>query len=181
MEKIKVDNGVLCGCAVPNGIIGSGYVRWGGINTGWVSPVLSTRAAMRGLTTVTLALAGLAAHAIAHTAPPPLPQRRKSLGFGPLLPHARFETPLAAAGFAPVSSTDPFHVARDFLSQYVDPAVGRAYTIRSDSYTDRTTGVTHIYARQLIGGIEVADGHINLNIKDGRILSFGDSVGRTVS
>lgn len=137
---------------------------------------------MRGLTTVTLALAGLAAHAIAHTAPPPLPQRRKSLGFGPLLPHARFETPpLAAAGFAPVSSTDPFHVARDFLSQYVDPAVGRAYTIRSDSYTDRTTGVTHIYARQLIGGIEVADGHINLNIKDGRILSFGDSVGRTVS
>ncbi|KAL4072082.1 extracellular elastinolytic metallo proteinase [Scleroderma citrinum] len=131
---------------------------------------------MRGLTTVTLVLAGLAAHALAHTAPPPLPQRRKSLGFGPVLPHARFETsPPSTAGFAPVSSTDPFHVARDFLSHYVDPAVGRAYTIRSDSYTDHSTGITHIYARQIIGGIEVADGHINLNIKDGRILSFGDS------
>ena len=130
---------------------------------------------MRGLTTVTLALAGLAAHAIAHTAPPPLPQRRKSLSFGPVLPHARFEIPPVADGFAALS-TDPFHVARDFLNQYVDPAVGRAYTIRSDSYTDQRTGITHVYARQIVGGIEVADGHINLNIKDGRILSFGDSV-----
>ncbi|KIO00347.1 hypothetical protein M404DRAFT_16393 [Pisolithus tinctorius Marx 270] len=131
---------------------------------------------MRGLTTVTLALAGLAAHAIAHSNPPPLaqPQRRKTLGFGPVLPHARFETlPPSASGFAPV---DPFHVARDFLDQFADSALGRAYAIRSDSYTDRNTGVTHVYARQIIGGIEVADAHINLNIKDGRILSFGDSV-----
>ncbi|KAI6144457.1 Fungalysin metallopeptidase-domain-containing protein [Pisolithus tinctorius] len=130
---------------------------------------------MRGLTTVTLALAGLAAHAIAHSTPPPLaqPQRRKTLGFGPVLPHARFETlPPSASGFAPV---DPFHVARDFLDQFSDSALGRAYAIRSDSYTDRNTGVTHVYARQIIGGIEVADAHINLNIKDGRILSFGDS------
>ncbi|KIK16707.1 hypothetical protein PISMIDRAFT_30866 [Pisolithus microcarpus 441] len=129
---------------------------------------------MRGLTTVTLALAGLAAHAIAHSTPPPLGQRRKTLGFGPVLPHARFETlPPSTAGFAPV---DPFHAARDFLDQFADPALGRAYAIRSDSYTDRNTGVTHVYARQIIGGIEVADAHINLNIKDGRVLSFGDSV-----
>ncbi|KAI6127150.1 extracellular elastinolytic metallo proteinase [Pisolithus sp. B1] len=128
---------------------------------------------MRGLTTVTLALAGLAAHAIAHSTPPPLAQRRKTLGFGPVLPHARFETlPPSTAGFAPV---EPFHVARDFLDQFADPALGRAYVIRSDSYTDRNTGVTHVYARQIIGGIEVADAHINLNIKDGRVLSFGDS------
>ncbi|KAI6018208.1 Fungalysin metallopeptidase-domain-containing protein [Pisolithus microcarpus] len=128
---------------------------------------------MRGLTTVTLALAGLAAHAIAHSTPPPLGQRRKTLGFGPVLPHARFETlPPSTAGFAPV---DPFHAARDFLDQFADPALGRAYAIRSDSYTDRNTGVTHVYARQIIGGIEVADAHINLNIKDGRVLSFGDS------
>ncbi|KAI6016486.1 Fungalysin metallopeptidase-domain-containing protein [Pisolithus marmoratus] len=125
---------------------------------------------MRGLTTVTLALA---AYAIAQSTPPPLAQRRKTLGFGPVLPHARFETlPPSAAGF---SSVDPFDVARDFLDQFADSALGRAYAIRSDSYTDRNTGVTHVYARQIIGGIEVADAHINLNIKDGRILSFGDS------
>ncbi|KIJ67178.1 hypothetical protein HYDPIDRAFT_127002 [Hydnomerulius pinastri MD-312] len=137
---------------------------------------------MRGLTTVTFAVAGLAAHALAHSTPPPLnpgggntPARRKTLGFGPALPHARFETASAnAAGFV-VANADPFHVAREFMSQYEDSKNGRTYVIRPDSYTDNATGVTHIYARQLLGGIEVADGHVNLNIKDGKVLSFGDS------
>ncbi|KIJ06770.1 hypothetical protein PAXINDRAFT_91495, partial [Paxillus involutus ATCC 200175] len=61
------------------------------------------------------------------------------------------------------------------MTQYNDPESGRAYVIRPDSYTDKATGVTHIYARQIVGGIEVADAHVNLNIKDGRVLSFGDS------
>ncbi|KAF8833288.1 hypothetical protein BDN67DRAFT_1017733 [Paxillus ammoniavirescens] len=40
--------------------------------------------------------------------------------------------------------------------------------------TDKATRITHIYARQIVGGIEVTDGHVNLNITDGRVLSFGD-------
>ncbi|KAF9240844.1 Fungalysin metallopeptidase-domain-containing protein [Melanogaster broomeanus] len=122
---------------------------------------------MRGLTTVTLALAGLAAHALAHSTPPPIspssPQRRKSLGFGPVLPHARFHSINSVAGFAPLNvDNDPYAIARDFLSQYHDSKSGRGYA----------TGVTHIYARQILGSIEVADAHVNLNIKDGRVLSF---------
>lgn len=36
--------------------------------------------------------------------------------------------------------------------------------------------MTHVYARQLINGLEVADGDINLNIdRDGRVLSWGNS------
>lgn len=137
---------------------------------------------MRGLTTVTLALAGLAAHALAHSPSPVSPSavRRKTLGFGPDLPHARFESP-SVAQFAPVDvSRDPYAVARDFLGQYDDHNAGRAYVIRPDSYTDTATGVTHVYARQVIGGIEVANAHVNLNIKDGRVLSFGDSVSALV-
>ncbi|KAH7886682.1 Fungalysin metallopeptidase-domain-containing protein [Phlebopus sp. FC_14] len=137
---------------------------------------------MRGLTPVTFALAGLAANVAAHSPPvpvaPDVPQRRKTLGFGPALPHARFQTSAAAAQpFAPVTNAnaDPLDVARDFMANYADPATGRAYVIRPDSYTDNATGVTHVYARQVVGGIEVADAHINLNIKDGKILSFGDS------
>ena len=38
----------------------------------------------------TLALMGFAVHAISHTSLPLLPQRRKSLAFGPILLHARF-------------------------------------------------------------------------------------------
>lgn len=134
---------------------------------------------MRGLTTVTLALAGLAAHALAHSLPPPLsptaPARRKTLGFGPDLPHARYQSGDAHA-FVFDPTKDAHAVARDFLSQYDDFRTGRAYVIRPDSYTDHATGVTHVYARQIIGGIEVANAHVNLNIKDGRVLSFGDSV-----
>ncbi|KAF8835581.1 hypothetical protein BDN67DRAFT_1038918 [Paxillus ammoniavirescens] len=35
-------------------------------------------------------------------------------------------------------------------------------------------GVTHICACQIVGGIEVTDAQVNLNITDGRVLSFGD-------
>ncbi|KAG6372553.1 extracellular elastinolytic metallo proteinase [Boletus reticuloceps] len=135
---------------------------------------------MRGLSTVTLALAGLAAHALAHSAPPPLSPsstvaRRKTLGFGPDLPHARFQSVDVRTASPVDPSKDPYAVARDFLRPYDDFQAGRTYVIRPDSYTDRSTGVTHVYVRQVIGGIEVTNAHINLNIKDGRVLNFGDS------
>jgi len=44
------------------------------------------------------------------------------------------------------------------------------------SYTDFRTGLTHVYVRQLIHGLEVSDGDINLNIDStGRVLSWGNS------
>lgn len=44
------------------------------------------------------------------------------------------------------------------------------------SYTDTNTGVTHVYVRQLLHGLEVSDGDINLNVDaTGRILSWGNS------
>ncbi|KAG0696364.1 Fungalysin metallopeptidase-domain-containing protein [Suillus ampliporus] len=126
---------------------------------------------MRGLTTVTLAILGLAA-AI------PEPQRRKSLSFGPVLPHARFESsahqPVLFSAQERVK-VDPYEVAKSFLDSIVDLDNGVTYVIRSDSYTDHATGVTHVYARQIIQGVQVADGNVNLNIKDGVILSRGNS------
>ena len=130
---------------------------------------------MRGLTTVTLALLGLAAAL-------PEPQRRKSLSFGPVLPHARFDTsayqPVPASLYAGSINVhvDPLEVAKSFLDSHVDLDNGVSYVIRGDSYTDKATGVTHVYARQVIQGVHVADGNINLNIKNGVILSYGDSV-----
>jgi hypothetical protein len=35
---------------------------------------------------------------------------------------------------------------------------------------DEWTGVTHVYVRQLVNGLEVADGNINLNIRDGNVI-----------
>jgi extracellular elastinolytic metalloproteinase len=134
---------------------------------------------MHGLV-VNLALAGLAAHALAHSVPlpnsPSTLARRKTLAFGPDLPHARFQSVDVHASATVDATKDSYAVARDFLNEYDDFQANRAYVIRPDSYTDHATGVTHIYVRQVIGGIEVANAHVNLNIKDGRVLSFGDSV-----
>jgi extracellular elastinolytic metalloproteinase len=49
------------------------------------------------------------------------------------------------------------------------------FYIREDSYRDTTTGVSHIYLRQIVNGVEVSNADINLNILDGKVISFGDS------
>jgi extracellular elastinolytic metalloproteinase len=107
--------------------------------------------------------------------------QRKSLGHGPLLPHAKFVTEVPRVpSFAPLNT--PSDVAKRHLSEILPqlnghlPVEGVDYFIRDDSYED-DTGVAHIYIRQLVNGLEVADANINMNIKDGHLLSYGDSVG----
>jgi len=72
---------------------------------------------------------------------------------------------------------DPFKVAQSFLDGLLADRLSgnNEYKIRDDSYTDVNTGVTHIYVRQFVNGLEVVDGLINLNVKDGVVLSYGDS------
>ncbi|CEL60219.1 Extracellular metalloproteinase 5 OS=Trichophyton rubrum GN=MEP5 PE=1 SV=1 [Rhizoctonia solani AG-1 IB] len=95
---------------------------------------------------------------------------RKSLNFGLRHPTARYVTePQVTSTF--MGSSDPYDVAKSFLSAYT----ASDYYIREDSYIDRNSGIAHIYARQKVDGLEVADGDINLNIRDGRVLSYGDS------
>ena len=110
------------------------------------------------------------------------PSGRKSLGFGPKNPNAKFVTvPTRVPSFSPLKT--PRDVALNFLSSVpsISPGLslveGLDYIIREDSYTDQRTGVSHTYIRQLWNGIEVADGDINLNILDGQVISYSDSVG----
>ncbi|WVR04708.1 hypothetical protein IAU60_001719 [Kwoniella sp. DSM 27419] len=106
----------------------------------------------------------------------PVPRDRKSLSFGPVHSHATFETVDASAYTTTASldgEVDVKHVATAFLNKRVGEG---SFYLRDDSYTDAHTGVTRIFARQLINGLEVSDGDINLNVdRYGRILSFGDS------
>jgi extracellular elastinolytic metalloproteinase len=112
----------------------------------------------------------------------PLVKRRKTLGFGPALPHAVFHSSpfqVVTNNFLPMSQdANPFDVAQQFLEDILGDRLSdsNTFVIREDSYTDKNTGVTHVYVRQIVNGLEVADGDINLNIKDGFVLSFGNSV-----
>jgi extracellular elastinolytic metalloproteinase len=97
---------------------------------------------------------------------------RKSLGFGPVLPQAGLRTPDTQA-FARDANADPFGVAEAL----VRGLTAYEFVRRADSYTDAATGVSHVYFRQRVNGVEVADGDINVNVKDGLVLSYGNSVG----
>jgi len=136
---------------------------------------------MRGLVLASLFLAVLA-----HTEQPAAGRARKSLGFGPAHPHAVYKSSpyqIATNGFTSQDpSTSPYEVAGLFLNDLLRDQLSESnsYKIREDSYVDKNTGVAHVYVRQVVNGLEVADGDINLNIKDGVVLSYGNSVSRAL-
>ena len=127
---------------------------------------------MRRLFVAAVAAAGLAG-ALAHDSQSM--SRRKTLGFGPVLPHSAYHTEPVYHTSLLRASEDPYEVARLFVDDLVRDIPGGSFQIRKDSYTDAASGVTHVYIRQYVNGIEVADGDMNLNIKDGVVLSYGDS------
>ncbi|QRW09804.1 extracellular metalloproteinase MEP [Ceratobasidium sp. AG-Ba] len=49
--------------------------------------------------------------------------------------------------------------------------------LRPDTYTDKHTGITHVYARQAVyGWFEIANANMNMNIRDGKVTSYGTSL-----
>ncbi|KZT35894.1 hypothetical protein SISSUDRAFT_1050685 [Sistotremastrum suecicum HHB10207 ss-3] len=96
---------------------------------------------------------------------------RKTMGWGHTSSEHRFVVhPQVPASFL-AEDAAPFDVARQFMN-HIYPG---DYRIRQDSYTDKATGVTHVYVKQQHQGFDVFDGNININIKDGKVLSYGDS------
>lgn len=100
---------------------------------------------------------------------------RKSLSFKQSLPHAQFIIDPPSISASIPEDAHPHYVAKLFLKEHVlgDSA---NYYIRNDSYTDQKSGISHVYVQQLEDGLVVADGRINLNIRDKKVLSFGNSV-----
>ena len=103
---------------------------------------------------------------------------RKSLAFGPNLIHRSFNTdpePL------PQHLISKGLSAKDIGELYLEHQLKlrkESYRLREDSYQDSTTGVWHLYYRQVVfdGELEVSDGDINLNVVNGQVISYGDSV-----
>jgi extracellular elastinolytic metalloproteinase len=131
---------------------------------------------------VPILLAGLSATSVAaHESV----RSRKSLGFGPVHPHAVFHSDpsLIPQTFGSLQTESPFQLAQGFANGLVPSHLdgSSAFVLRKDSYTDKNTGVTHAYFRQFINGLEVADGDLNVNMKEGIVLSYGNSVCATWS
>lgn len=115
----------------------------------------------------------------------PVGERRKTLGFGPSLPHATFVTDQAIIDsvlpFSAIeSSNDPFVTAAQFARALSggnnDLQSNSEVILRKDSYTDPVTGLTHAFFRQRAYGKDIVDGHLAVNVHRGRVVSFSDSV-----
>jgi extracellular elastinolytic metalloproteinase len=139
---------------------------------------------MRCLLTASLVVASLAGNVLSHKGHDKPVRRRKSLGFGPEHPHAVFHTfPIEPTDSLIPEVTNPSEVAELFLQHLLGDQLSESnsYTIRDDSYKDSNTGISHFYVRQIVNGFEVADGDININVKDGQVISYGSSVSLLVS
>lgn len=135
---------------------------------------------MRSFIVASLVLVGLAA---AHTSPGS--KRRKTLAFGHQLKtvtdsliNSPFHDLTFESWSSPQVSLDPFVVARNVLADSLLKGKQEDvdYYIRKDSYTDTMSGVTYVYIRQLMGGLEVADADMQLNVHDGKVVSYSSSV-----
>ncbi|KAJ3367910.1 Fungalysin/Thermolysin Extracellular metalloproteinase 5 [Allomyces arbusculus] len=71
-----------------------------------------------------------------------------------------------------VAKTDPHDVAKTYLTDTLGFPENE-WVIKNVVKT--SAGVTAVYVRQLINGLEVVNGDINLNIKNGQVMSIGDS------
>ncbi|KAG8898323.1 Fungalysin/Thermolysin Extracellular metalloproteinase 5, partial [Tulasnella sp. 408] len=104
---------------------------------------------------------------------------RKTVSFGPQLSHAKYTTtPAQLSGFTTTSNDklSVFRLADDYVKNVLGHPEG-SWKLREDSYLDETTGIWHLYLRQVMhdGTVEVTDGDINLNVLDGKVISYGDS------
>ena len=97
-----------------------------------------------------------------------------------------FEVPIVPSklddGITPISSpffgSDPYDVARSFVTAVLHNQLsrGNSFVLHNDSYTDKATSVTHVFFRQMIDGEEVEESDINVNVKDGAVVSHDDLV-----
>ncbi|KAI1318743.1 Fungalysin/Thermolysin Extracellular metalloproteinase 5 [Mortierella claussenii] len=108
--------------------------------------------------------------------------------FGPELAHQEYRsaasllTSSSMPGFAASSADMPTFfsgsaldakkTATDFVEQHLTSS---NYVVKN-AYTSKHNGVTHVYLRQLINGLEVVNGDINVNVdKNGNVISYGNS------
>jgi hypothetical protein len=73
------------------------------------------------------------------------------------------------------SKQAPVDIAQAFVRSKVPGKDGSSWVVKN-AYKSSHNGVTHVYLRQMMNGMEVENGDFNINIDSmGRVLSYGDS------
>lgn len=100
--------------------------------------------------------------------------RRRSMGFQPEV-DTKFNTEPQFTTTVK-NTSDAYAVALEYVQLSTAGLSSRtSFYVREDAYEDELTGISHIYVRQVVDGLDVANGDLHLNIKDGKILAVSDS------
>ena len=78
------------------------------------------------------------------------------------------------------STADPLDIALDYIGQLPQKSLMTSDDLAElkvqDRYTSKHNGITHIYFRQRLDGLEVANAQISINIhRDGRVINMANS------
>ncbi|KAJ9050443.1 hypothetical protein DSO57_1014449 [Entomophthora muscae] len=100
-----------------------------------------------------------------------------ALGYRPFFPEVGYHRYVTTPGVVGAKSKGAGRGLIPVVRGFVEAQMGfkpRDYAIK-DFYTSSSTGVSHVYLRQKVDGKEVFNGDMNINVKDGVIVSYGDS------
>lgn len=108
-------------------------------------------------------------------------QHRKSLSFGPTHERRRFVTKeYVQSKRLSALSIDDMHIAAVRLAEEIvhkSSSHEMSFFVREDSYVDPSSGLVHVYVKQMINGLTVEDGNLNVIFSsDGQVLSYGTSL-----
>lgn len=74
--------------------------------------------------------------------------------------------------YSPSSITDPTSIAEEFARKHLSAAD----LVIKNAYKSEHNEVTHVYLRQVVDGLDIINGDINVNVDNqGRIISYGTS------
>lgn len=116
--------------------------------------------------------------------------QRPSAPRRPMLNIEQLEDRLTPSGYVPKSyfftdtaqvanpSASPLAIAQNYLNAHAAnfglSTGDLAQALVTNQYTDAKTGITHIYFRQTVNGLEVENANINISVlKNGRVLTAG--------
>lgn len=99
-----------------------------------------------------------------------------SRSFGPELAHREYNTPDYRQRQKDYSSFTITDKAEDIAIAFAEAELTASEFVVQSSYKSDLNGVTHVYLRQKVNGLEVLNGDININVdRFGQVISYGNS------
>lgn len=105
-----------------------------------------------------------------------------SRSFGPEVPYREYTTPTYRQRQKDYGSFTISNNAEDIAIAFAESELTASEFIVQSSYKSDLNGVTHVYLRQKVNGLEVLNGDININVdRFGQVISYGDSFAKGVA